>query len=317
MPVSDRDGYFTWVDEMGRVQYSRIVNDPEDENDASEDPVHAKLAEVPAESLDEDSEFTLENYPDGNQLERDGYIRPGEPLPYFTWRDAEGNVRVSYFRPDTRSELEKGTVAAPVELSPASIYQTGSSVMPLPDQVEGADPNAFAILGIESGADDYLARFGESCCLALRRGEHSEWQQGRAFGVDISEDSPAHDFLSGSSPYHLVALSSVIDQPDFIMRLRSYASDGVFVPSLLFLDRDFQPLRLVTDMVSAYTPESWSRLGFLESFIPVFPGEGERWVVIFTRQEDLAGQTVVEGRRGPRAIPHIAAGELGLMRVED
>ncbi|QSP93567.1 hypothetical protein LPB19_10090 [Marinobacter salinisoli] len=316
-PVAEQDGYFTWVDEMGRVQYSRIVKDPDTGADAIDESTTAHGTESSSQSLDEETEYTLENYPDGNQLERDGYIRPGEPLPYFTWRDAEGNIRVSYFRPDTRTDIERGKAAPPVELSPSSIYQAGALATVSEAPVEGADPEAFAILGIADSEEDYLARFAESCCVELKSQEFSEWQQGREFGVDITDESPAHPFLSGRSPYHLIALSSVFSVPDFIMRLRSYESDGVFVPSLLFLDRDFRPLRLVTDIVSAYTPESWSRRGFLEAWIPVFPGEGERWMVIFTRKQDLDGQTVVEDRRGPRAIPHVGEGELGLMMVEE
>jgi hypothetical protein len=104
---------------------------------------------------------------------------------------------------------------------------------------------------------------------------------------------------------------------DFILRLRSFHRKGVLVPSVAFLDDDFKPLRLVTDLVAEYVPESWSRHGYLRSFIPVFPSRGERWLLIYTTTSDLEGQTVIDTRYGPRSIQHQPFGELGLARVED
>lgn len=324
-PVSEREGYFTWVDEQGRVRYSPIVDSPEQEvatNAGGEEtpltqgpaPAETEGAEV-SRTMAEETEYTLENYPDASQLEKDGYVRPGQRQPYFTWRDAEGNVRVSYYRPDTRTEAEKSMAPPPVELTPASIYHDS------PDResdqpVSSGDPDAFAVLGIEAEDGDYFSRFSDSCCLTLNTGSHEEWQQGREFGVRVTDQLPTHRFSTGDSPYQLIALASVDNRSDFIMQLRSYAHDGVFVPSLAFLNVDLEPVRLVTDLVSRYEPETWSRRGFLEAWVPVFPGQGERWIVIFTRDADLAGQTVIETRRGPKAIPHVSHGEIGLELVE-
>ncbi|MCM0611695.1 DUF4124 domain-containing protein [Marinobacter sediminum] len=331
--VSDREGYFTWVDEQGRVRYSPIVESTERDSAKKLETVSnrpPKQSAAPEEketmgqsvgggasrTLEEQSEYTLENYPDADQLAKDGYVRPGERQPYFTWRDADGNVRVSYYEPDTRTDNEKGQAPAPIELTPASIYHAGPD-MKLAEPVSGSDPDAFAVLGIESGAEDFFTRFSRSCCQGLDTRDHEEWQQGREFGINITDDSPVHDFITGQSPYQLVALSSVITHPDFIMRMRSYAKGGVFVPSLLFLDRNFAPVRLVTDLIGKYEPENWHRRGFLESWIPVFPGQGERWIVFFTRDQDLDGQEVIETRQGPQAIPHVSDGEIGLMMAEE
>ncbi|MBW7470200.1 MalM family protein [Marinobacter sp. F4218] len=324
-PVSEREGYFTWVDEQGRVRYSPIVKTPAEgaggEVESAGTPPETKSGSAGSDgrkmsqTLEEETEYTLENYPDATQLAKDGYVRPGERQPYFTWRDAEGNVRVSYFQPDTRSEAEKGRIPPPIELTPASIYHAGPDIEPeVP--VAGSDPDAFAVLGIESRNDDYFARFREFCCRGLDTSNHEEWQRGREFGVDITSQSPVHNFLTGTSPFQLIALAGVADRSDFIVRIRSYDQDGVFVPSLVFLDGEFEPVRLVTDLVSSYEPETWSRRGFLEAWVPVFPAEGERWLVLFTRNEDLQGQTVIETGKGPKAIPHVAHGEIGLMMAE-
>ncbi|TNE98692.1 MAG: hypothetical protein EP328_04380 [Gammaproteobacteria bacterium] len=311
--VSEREGYFTWVDEQGRVRYTPIA---ESEEKNSVQALEADEASAVVDGAAGDGEFNLENYPDAEQLEQNGYVRPGDPQPYFTWQDAEGNVRVSYYRPDVRSDADKGVTATPIEITPASVYYPG--VVPVPaEPVDGYDPDALAVLGVDNRSESYFERFAESCCQGLDAEDHTEWQQGREFGVDISPEASVHTFITGESPFHLVALSSVITRPDFVMRLRSYENDGVFVPSLVFLDRNFKPLRLVTDLVPRYEPENWHRRGFLEAWVPVFPAQGERWVVIFTRDEDLAAQEVIETARGPRAIPHVRSGELGLMMFED
>ena len=77
------------------------------------------------------------------------------------------------------------------------------------------------------------------------------------------------------------------------------------------------PVRLVTDLVMAFTPENWHRRGYLEAWVPAFPDRGERWLLIFTNAEDLAGQTVTETRHGPKALSHSTEGELGLELVAD
>lgn len=323
--VAEREGYFTWVDEQGRVRYSPIVDSPEQKaaKDADTEVASNASNSAPPEmeggavsrTMTEETEYTLENYPDAIQLEKDGYVRPGQREPYFTWRDAEGNVRVSYYRPETRNDNEKSLAPSPVELTPASIYH-GSPDLEPDQSLSGGDPDAFAVLGIEAPDTDYLSRFRDFCCLGLDTGSHEEWQSGREFGVEVTDQSPMHRFLTGDSSYQLIALASVANRPDFVMRIRSYARDGVFVPSLAFLDEDLEPVRLVTDLVSPFEPESWSRRGFLEAWVPVFPEQGERWLVIFTRDVDLTGQTVIETSRGPKAIPHVGHGEIGLKMVE-
>lgn len=316
---SSEQDYFTWVDDQGRVQQSPIIREPA-EKPAADVADHSGESSEPSEPgrtvAPADPEFNLENYPDGNQLERDGYIRPGEPQPYFTWRDAEGNIRVNYYQPDTRSAVEKGRIKPPVELTPASIYQQGNGEAQAAPR-EGGDPDAFAILGIEQPTESYLVRWQRHCCDSLDTGAAEDWQSGREFGLNIDDASPVHGFITGHSPYLLVRLPTDKAKRGYIMRIRSFAKDGLFVPSAAFLDGNLKPVRVVTDMVADYVPESWHRRGYLEAHVPVFPEHGERWLVIYTRDEDTQGQTVVEGTRGPRAIPHVIRGELSLTELRE
>lgn len=303
--VSGREGYFTWVDEQGQVRYTPVAQSPEPPEKREGGPEKNGLEE----------EFSAENYPDAEDLRGRGYVREGDPKPYYTWRDAEGNLRATYYQPDTRTDEEKGLVPQPPEMTSASVYRAGDSPLTT-EPVSGHDPDAFAILGIGQESPGYLERFSRTCCQTLESRDGETWQEDREFGVYITERSPTHDFLTGKSPYQLIALPGEPRRKGKVLRLRSYASNGVFVPSVLFLDGDFAPLRLVMDLVSDFEPENWHRRGYLEARIPLSPSRDERWILIFTRDDDLQGQTVVQTRRGPQKIPHVRIGEFGLI-LED
>src|SRR5690554_1575539 len=299
--VSNKEGYCSWVDDQGRVRYSPIVEKPAEEPPVSE----------PASG----DEFTAANYPDAEELRRKGYVREGDEQPYYTWRDADGTVRNTYYQPDTRTDEEKGLIAPPPGATPATVYRAGDTLIET-DPVAGHDPEAFAILGIAEVDNDFLSRFSETCCETLDTQDHERWQENREFGVYLKKSSPTHSFLTGESPYQLISLPQGGQAEGQMFRLRSYASEGVVVPSVLFLDDTLSPVRLVTDLVSDFVPENWHRRGYLEARIPVASTGAERWMLVFTRNEDLEGQTVIETRRGPRKIPHVSTGEMGLNMVD-
>lgn len=318
-----REGYFSWVDEQGRVRHTPIPDSKAKRRDSASRESDASSTSnpdgksspaagaSPQTSGTPHEEFNLANYPDGDELEKRGHIRPGDPEPYFTWRDAEDNVRVSYYRPDTRSAVEKGEILPPIRLTEASVYFSSESPTdsPLPDT---ADLLAAAVMGLDQDPLSFFDRWREACCDNLERSGYLPWEPDREFGVKLEKTSATHEFSSGSSHYVLVSLPF---GDDFILRLRSFDQQGLFVPSVAFLDDEFKPLRIVTDLIADYLPENWLRHGFLRSYVPVFPSRGERWLLIYTTPQDVDDQTVTETRFGPRAIPHQPTGELGLSRV--
>lgn len=329
-PSGAKDGYFTWVDDQGRVRHTPIPK-TESENSPEDSPLQAKASDSSNTTsntsdqpesqksqagVDSHPEYNLDNYPDGDALAKRGHIRPGDAEPYFTWRDSQGNVRVSYYRPDTRTAVEKGEIKPPLELTEANIYQAAGEASPveLPD---GADPLAAAVLNLKPLEAPFFERWSNACCSDLDRSDAKDWESGREFGVAVEGTANRHDFVTGESHYRLVRLPKGGEINDFILQLRSFNSQGLFVPTVAFLDERFKPVRLVTDLVSEFIPESWHRQAHLRSYIPVFPSEGERWLLIYTTTEDLAGQTVYDSKFGPRAIQHVGTGELGLEQVVD
>ncbi|MBJ6137564.1 MalM family protein [Marinobacter litoralis] len=313
--VGDREGYFTWVDEQGRVRYTRIPDSdtPEESGDNAEPERVESQDPFVASTPPSDDDFTVENYPDGEALADHGFVRDGQRQPYFTWLDAQGNVRVSYYTPDFEGRPK--SQASPISLTPASVHLPSQSVGEI-EPVEGYDPNAFAILGIEPKQTSEFDEFAEHCCKALANKDYQNWVEGSEFGVQMDSDTPRHQFSSGESPYHLIALPLSVSKSGFVMRLRAYDHHGVFVPSLAFLDREFKVVRLVTDLVMGYTPENWHRRGYLEAWVPAFPNRGERWLVLHTRSQDTQDQTVITTDAGPKAIAHTQKGELGIATFE-
>ncbi|WP_323750649.1 MalM family protein [Marinobacter sp.] len=314
--ISERDGYFTWVDEQGRVRYTRIPDSETSSAETQAGEVESAQTKDPflASTSPSEEDYTPENYPDGEELADKSFVRDGQRPPYFTWLDAQGNVRVSYYTPDIDGR-SSGSRASPIHLTPASVHLPSQSVAEM-EPVEGYDPYAFAILGVEPNQVSEFDEFSSLCCTEFANKDHQNWVEGSEFGIQIDGEAPRHQFSSGESPFQLIALLFDSAKSGFVMRLRAYDHQGVFVPSLAFLDRDFGVVRIVTDLVMDYTPENWHRRGYVEAWVPVFSGQGERWLVLYTRSQDLEGQTVVATDTGPKVIPHNEKGELGIVTFE-
>ncbi len=317
-----REGYYSWVDEQGQVRTSRVPvgqQAPEPLPRRRAEPEESRVEVAPVASgqagADPDTEYNLTNYPDAEALEAAGYVRPGDPLPYFTWRDASGQLQVSDYRPDTRSDVAKGRVPAPLSLTPARVYQAEPSPAAATSRPTRAS-EALRVLGVEPAGADVFQRWRQDCCRAVTLDDVVPWSGSREFQVAVPEGTPAYAFLSGTSPYRLVRLPDPAESASLVMRLRSFNTQGLFVPSAAFLDGSLQPVRLVTDLVMDYTPESWHRQGYLEALLPAFPARGERWLLLYTTAADLQGQTVVETSQGPRAIPHRQQGLLSVTEMK-
>lgn len=339
-PEREPDGrYYTWVDASGQVRHTRIADEriedrvtpsgpraaagrgeseadsdgrstaPDaDDTSTSSSQSSRAVSSTTGESADRDvSAYTLENYPDGNELARQGFVREDGPKPYFTWRDATGKLRNTPYRPDADAFTEEAVSDGPSLTSARErVPQSGS---PAPD------PEALANMGVESKGPSLIARWQQACCGSLPVADAVSWDAGRAFGAGLVPSGPVHEFVSGESHYRLVSLPPGEKAPALVLRLRSYVRDGVVVPTLVFLDQSMSVRRLVTDIAYRFEPESWSRRGYLEARLAAYPAQGEAWLLILTRQDDQQGQTVYETTDGPEVIPHAATGEIGLRQV--
>ncbi|MGP4842677.1 MalM family protein [Marinobacter sp. 1Y8] len=269
----------------------------------------AATADTPADKQrPTNPDYNLRNYPDGDELAKKGFLREGDPLPYYTWRDGQGNVRVDYYRPEPGFEKNK-TNAAPPELSEAMVLDGSRSHA---DNKMSAE--AVAVMELDqSGSlmDEWVAL----CCADLPVKDVAEWDDSREFQVDLDDMAPEYPFATGESAYRLMKLPKSSNASAFVVRVRSYVKSGVFVPTLVFLDKDMGTRRLVTEVAFDYEPESWHSHGYIEARVPVFPAEGDRWLLIISRGEDQRDQTVVETDKGPLVIPHKSTGLLGVAQL--
>lgn len=310
-PTAHADRYYTWVDEQGELR-TTIVSEPKlraDEKgpatslDAapgdkgqpprSRDSADRPPARPPAEGLSArplyDPVFNLENFPDAEALEAAGYVREGDPQPFFTWTDATGTVLNSPFNPGKEKKLQR-------EKEEVSLLDTGRATKfseartsrragALPAE---AGPHAATVLGLQGDSPELVERFDAVCCEALRRGDIHQLDIDRGTSVRVDGSSPVFDFPTGRSPYRIVQLP---EQGNVVpLTIRSFIDGGVFLPTLVFLDADWRPVRVVTDIEFTYEPESWYRYGYLEASLPVESEAQERWLVVLSKSDDLRGE---------------------------
>ncbi|WP_172962291.1 MalM family protein [Hydrocarboniclastica marina] len=302
------DRYYTWVDEQGELR-TTIVNEPKlrtgDKSPATSPDAPPGDESQPSQSRDledrppagaglfgrpsDDPVFNLENFPDAEALEAAGYVREGDPQPFFTWTDATGTVLNSPFNPGKEKNLQREKEAVSLlDTAGATKFseaRTSRRAGALPAE---AGPNAATVLGLQGDSPELVERFDAVCCEALRRGDIHQLDTDRGTSVRVDGSSPVFDFPTGRSPYRIVQLP---EQANLVpLTIRSFIDGGVFLPTLVFLDADWRPIRVVTDIEFTYEPESWYRYGYLEASLPVESEAQERWLVVLSKSEDLRGE---------------------------
>lgn len=269
------------------------------------------------ESSKQDSQFNLKNYPNGEDLARHGYVRDPNHRPFFSWFDALGIEHATPYQPPPDKRELESTAKADKSAASVRIHSLYTEARVLrPGMAAGipknANPAAIKFLGLDK-TPSLFAHFKAYCCRDLSQSDVLALPADRRFEVTVTDRSPVHRFDTGTSPYRLVRLPKGGGAYD--LQVRSFIHHGVFVPSLVFLSDKFRISRVVTDMVFDYVPETWYRYGFLHARVAVHPGKSERWLLIYTRKQDLKDETVVDRGGRTLSIPHKATGSLGLETV--
>ena len=298
-PSPEESGMRAWVDERGQVRY-RSVEDEKRGMAKNEQDASGKDAGASAEKSPTHPVYNLENFPAAEET-----VKEDEQL-YYTWRDAEGRVHNT---PYSLSEEKVSRVSTPETKQKASSARiTRKDDAGAPDYNPSAE--AKQILGLEDAAGR-LDLFAENCCSTLPRIETFRLTSEQGVGISLNEEDHVHRFSTGESRFALIRIPR--DQEGSLLRVRSFIRDGAFVPNMVFLDGDFEPVRLVTDIAFEFSPETWSRYGFLEALVPLDAQPSERWLVVFTREQDLGATTTITQGDGDRTIvDHSPTGSLKL-----
>lgn len=284
---------------------------------------------LPWQLLWAESPYNRENFPDADQTLDALRTEESDKETYYIWRDAEGRMHTTPY------QREKQTDEPEERGKRGEADKKKTLEKPLPDKVwsqsldlnrealrqgkaHQADPEVLDAMGIDSSRG-LLSRFSEACCQGLEMTHSHPLPRNRGRGARLDTDSPEHGFETGSSHYVLIPLPDQTKKPLLALRLRSFIHNGVFLPTLVFLDRDRQPQRLVTNILFDYEPERWHRHGYLEAWLPMDgPGmEAVTHILVLTRAQDLKSQTLLGKTDSSREMPveHRMAGELELKLI--
>ena len=258
-------------------------------------------------------------YVDGDALLEGRVERPSEQ-PFFITRDPDGNENIMFYSPSLAREAKESDRVR-LKLSQAKVVteaEKGDWTSLLP---EGADPVAASILAAGGArVPSYFSRFAARCCEALPTAGAKVLSFERSEHVIIERDMTSFRFVDGDSRYQLVRLP--VSEENYFIELRSYirrykhegVDSGVFFPHLVMLDKQLRPLRVITDAVLAYTPETWSDYGYLQGIFEVdrTNEKEEEYLLVFTTRDSLRQESVYDHPEASIRVKHMRTGSLGL-----
>ncbi len=286
-PDENRQRYYTWVDPKGRVQNSFYA-------DQSDLPEQGKDFVLPTGDLASD-------FISSDVFEGQGFQKQDEDS-YYTWTDATGRTHNTYLTPQERSSVFSRSQQDEAK------YTQGNEII----------LNAYASESIQTGMDDSgrAVNLGKALSQLMSSDEinlsHSNKEELLArelnlrccAGItgfnpihpdkpefdEINRFSPSYEFPTGESYYSAFKLP--VSQRSYGLRIRSFADKNLFYPTLLFLDANKKPTRLITHAIYRLHPENWHRHAFIEGVVKIKPSDRERYVVLFTTPDDLNEETL-------------------------
>lgn len=264
------------------------------------------------------TDINEKDFIDGDELEGNNFVRPGESSRYYTWVDAEGRIVNSLYDGKTVTEL-----VSPSALIDKTNIKSGLSTYDqipgnrLPDSanIEAKAAAIFGLAPVELNSTQLAEYLGADCCLDFDFEFISELSEGSEILIVINKLSKKHNFSSGKSAYELVKMAS--STSDYLMRFRTFISSDVFLPTFVYLDENFQVVRVLKNISVNYTPENWFRYAYFEGLVDVkYVSSGEKYLLIITTREDLKSSTLVmsDNERGVKVV-HGEYGSIELFTI--
>ncbi|OZG71280.1 hypothetical protein BTA51_21785 [Hahella sp. CCB-MM4] len=252
--------------------------------------------------------FEGEDYVDAEDLAAGGFA-PAKPQRFYTVIDSDGSYRNIPYPEDAE-------ISAEPNLQPVlpESFQVVANEQLLEGVTPGmkADSYAVELFGLESDRRE-IDIVADHCCEALKTFDRVELDLSEGNLLEINEKDYSHQFGLGSSLVRIITLPET--EEELTLGIRTYAGPKVFYPSVLVLDSEFKPQRLIQDIVYVYEPENWFRYGYLEGYFKVSP-TSSRYLVIFTTKEDERKRTVVEGIEDkPIILNHAGMGIVHLSKA--
>ncbi len=255
------------------------------------------------------------DFVDGDELLERGIVSDGQQ-PYQVTYDAEGRPVVSFVDSEQVSAaLDAQAAEGDLTFTEVTEYKASLDAE-RSEMLAGADQAALSILGV--GGKSYFKRYTESCCAALPHARIPVIEAGVAHFFKITKDDAPFRFEDGDSRYLLLKLPS--SRRNYPMRLRSFVrsfdeqgiSHGVFLPQIVFLNEEKQPVRILAEPLLRFEEENWVKYGYLEGVFQVEQNADdaldERFVLINSTFSSRSRVTEVEEEGRDVAIKHMPVG---------
>ncbi len=299
-------------EELGIVESKSLVNagdnKPKQETPLSGSANSKGNAVVPKGASPHIRRFEGEDYVDAENLEAQG-VAPAKPQRFYTVIDSDGSFRNIPYPEDaqitTQSQVQP---VLPESFQIVAKEQVLEGVNPKMQ----ADSYAVELFGLDSKKRE-IDIVADHCCEALKTFDRVEFDLSEGNLLEINERDYSYQFGLGASLLRILSLPDMEEELTF--GIRTYAGPKVFYPSVLVLDEEFKPQRLIQDIVYVYEPENWFRYGYLEGFFKVDLARS-RYLVIFTTKDDERKRTVVEGIEDrPIVMNHAGMGIVHVSRA--
>lgn len=255
-------------------------------------------------------EINEDDYIDGDVLLEQGNIRDENDLPYYTWTDEQGIVRNTPYRPESstftpKATKEKGNTKPLKEVVVYSVYEEyrrmDSSVGAEHTSPQNIDSFAQKLF-FDGQADSFIDDFSNACCVDLPKETPSVLGFEDSVYVEFDKHSESYPFSEGKSPFKLIELPSI--KQNYTLKFKTFVKtsgktgvkNGVFFPQIVFLNDQFEVLRIVRNPVLEYVPENWRRHGYLKGLFQIDGRENERYMLINTTKESLKARNQIENK---------------------
>lgn len=223
-------GYYTWVDEMGRVHNSPLPSSAKP-NSADTNIISPAKTIAPEPVVDPTDEHFLSEEEFEQQLKKDRAERP----PFFTWIDEQGQLR-SQLIPQVTIELDEGQLSELTDHALLTSYRY---------------PNYQDV----PCCQQFSTRF-----KTLLKNNKSELFSGPKWVKSFP-------LKQGAAPawYFSVPSVSAEREPRLSIKLR-----GTEQPlALIALDKEFKLLHVLPTLYSKVYPETWRAVAYQESLISI------------------------------------------------
>lgn len=217
-------------------------------------------------------------------------------------------------------------------LATTALLLSGCSSLGL-DSDKTADPAGISGFGYQvperAGAMAAL-NSAQPCCTAFNQLSYLPTVIGKDYPTLIDSNSPVFNFLTG--PSYVAAYALPTQGGTFTLRVQTEVESAVFMPNILMLDRNFNPVRQISANKLKYAPAKLLKPNTYEVLVTVDRSyidkpDNEYFMLLFTTPADLQRSSKVKSEQAlyaestntvapPNAILSIPHSPQGVVKVD-